>query len=93
MEKAKGVGSDRVICNGAPIISVTRGIVIIGYEVLNLLGVAGYGSYECSSNNGLVAGSGYTYLSHERNASRRRLTREGSLLNYTSCARYDVESR
>lgn len=49
------VGSDTAICNGAPIIRVTRGIVIIGYEVLNLLGVAGYGSYECSSNNGLVA--------------------------------------
>lgn len=49
------VGSDAAICNGAPIIRVTRGIVIIGYEVLNLLGVAGYGSYECSSNNGLVA--------------------------------------
>ena len=50
------VGSDMAICNGPPIIHVTRGIVIIGYEVLNLLGVAGYGSYECSSNNGLVAG-------------------------------------
>lgn len=60
------VGSDTAICNGAPIIHVTRGIVIIGYEVLNLLGVAGYGSYECSSNNGVVAGSGWLYISLAR---------------------------
>ncbi|KAK1130481.1 hypothetical protein K0M31_018613 [Melipona bicolor] len=60
------VGSDMAICNGAPIIHVTRGIVIIGYEVLNLLGVAGYGSYECSSNNGLVAGSDWLYISLAR---------------------------
>lgn len=37
----QGRKSDPAICNGAPIIRVTRGIVIIGYEVLNLLGVAG----------------------------------------------------
>lgn len=92
MEVEYRVGSDPAICNGAPITRVTRGIVIIGYEVLNLLGVAGYGSYECSSNNGVVAASAYTYLSHERNASRRRLTRGESIkLHYV--LRCDVESR